>query len=645
MNILFITKELGIGGLEIVTATLANKFQSEGHNVVIWSFSKDINDSTTRLNSGISLEYGYGIKISHQNIKALRKVLLQYDINVAINQWGLPFTLTYILRKAARGMNIKTISVYHNAPSKNSRIQGVDIDIAQTHNVFKIILLRVKRHIYRLVTSASMRYVYHHSDKYVILSKSFENEFEVFTGIKHANKLRFITNPLTIDTNNFIFETNKKQKEVIYVGRLDSNQKRVHRVLDTWALIEKNHFDWTLRIVGDGDERKELERLIEHYSLKNVCLEGTQYPRTYYEKASVVLLTSEYEGFGLVIVEGMSFGVVPIVLGSYSAVHDIIDDDKDGFIIPYCKEKGFVAKDMADKLAFLMDNEDKRNEMALAAIEKSKKFSIDKIYDDWMKVLSNKKSIIPHKLHFCWLGGGKMNHILSRCVKTFPRIGDVEIICWNNDSILDVKNAYVRNMIAQKKWAFVSDYIRLKVLYEHGGIYLDTDVQVCKRIPNEFFNANMVLGYAYDDIVSTAFIMVKPHHPFIKYLLDKMDEFNDNDVVVNNGFVTNALLEYYPNFVLDGNYQEFAPKNYIYPRYFFDSATYKKEGGYTIHHGVGSWSKPKWLILCWLRPYVKLLRFYVKPFGAWYQERVNKKMVARSGRFLEIYKKNNKGII
>lgn len=387
MNILFISKEFGIGGLEIVTATLANKFQSEGHNVVIWSFSKDINDSMTRLNSGISLEYGFGVKISHQNIKALRKVLLQYDINVAINQWGLPFTLTYILRKAARGMNIKTISVYHNSPSKNSRIQSVDIDIAQTHNAFRIILLRVKRHIYRLVTSASMRYVYHHSDKYVILSKSFEKEFEVFTGIKHANKLRFITNPLTIDTNNFIFETNKKQKEVIYVGRLDSNQKRVHRVLDTWTLVEKNHSDWVLRIIGDGEERKELERLIEHYSLKNVSLEGTQYPRPYYEKASVLLLTSEYEGFGLVIVEGMSFGVVPVVLGSYSAVHDIIEDGKDGFIIPYCKQKGFVAKDMADKLEFLMNNEDQRNEMALAAIDKSKKFSVDEIYKRWLEIM------------------------------------------------------------------------------------------------------------------------------------------------------------------------------------------------------------------------------------------------------------------
>ena len=645
MNILFLTKEFGIGGLEIVTATLANKFHSEGHNVVIWSFSKENNDSKARLLENIKVKNGNGVRISSHNVKALRKVLLKYKIDVVINQWGLPFTFTYMLNKSAKGIRLRTIAVYHNDPSKNSRTQGVDIDIAKTNNDIKIFLLKIKRHIYKAVTSASMRYVYKHSDSYILLSRSYIEEFKKFTGISNTSKLSIITNPITIDTTNFVFDVSKKGKDVIYVGRLDPNQKRVRRVLEAWALIENRHPNWTLRIIGEGEERKELERMIVHYPLRSVRLEGVNYPRRFYEKASFLLLTSEYEGFPLVLAECMSFGVVPIVLGSYSAVHDIIEDGKDGYIIPYSKQKGFVAKDMADKLEYLMNNKEKRNVMAIAAIEKSKKFSIEKIYNNWMEVLSGNESIIPHKLHFCWLGGGKMNHILSRCVKTFPRIGDVEITCWNNDSILDVKNAYVRNMIAQKKWAFVSDYIRLKVLYEHGGIYLDTDVQVCKRIPNEFFNANMVLGYAYDDIVSTAFIMVKPHHPFIKYLLDKMDVFNENDIVVNNGFVTNALLEYYPDFVLDGNYQEFAPKNYIYPRYFFDSATYKKEGGYTIHHGVGSWSKPKWLILCWLRPYVKLLRFYVKPFGAWYQERVNKKMVARSGRFLEIYKKNNKGII
>ena len=101
------------------------------------------------------------------------------------------------------------------------------------------------------------------------------------------------------------------------------------------------------------------------------------------------MLTSDFEGFPLVLTECMSFGVIPIVYGSFDAVYDIIDDNKDGYIIPYSKEKGFVAKDMADKLEFLMTNGDKRTEMALAAIEKSKKFSIDKIYNEWINVFNS----------------------------------------------------------------------------------------------------------------------------------------------------------------------------------------------------------------------------------------------------------------
>ena len=147
MNILFLTKEFGIGGLEIVTATLANKFHSEGHNVAIWSFSKENNDSKARLLESIKVENGNGVRISSHNVKALRKVLLKYNIDLVIDQWGLPFTFTYMLNKSAKGIRLRTISVYHNDPSKNSRIQGVDIDIAKTNNDIKIFLLKIKRHI------------------------------------------------------------------------------------------------------------------------------------------------------------------------------------------------------------------------------------------------------------------------------------------------------------------------------------------------------------------------------------------------------------------------------------------------------------------------------------------------------------------
>ena len=392
MNILFITKNFYIGGISIVTAYLANKFHQAGHNVAIWSFTRTEISSQDRLDNNIKIEYGYGLRHSIKNIKSLRTAIIDNKTDIVINQTGLHFFWAYTIKKATKGLYVKLISVYHSDPSTNSRIQSVDIDIAKTSSYFKLYYLKIKRYLYKAITATSMRYVFYNSDIFVLLSKSFINGFKEFTGVKDTRKIRTITNPITIDTTKYIYEMEKKQKEVVYVGRLEPNIKRVHRVLETWRLVEKKHLDWTLRIVGDGNERKELERLIVYYSLRKVRLEGFNDPRPYYEKASVLLLTSEYEGFGLVIVEGMSFGVVPIALGSYSAVHDIIEDGKDGNIVPYCKKKGFIAKDMAQKLEFLMNNDDKRNEMALAAIEKSKKFSIETIYKKWEELLLNLRS-------------------------------------------------------------------------------------------------------------------------------------------------------------------------------------------------------------------------------------------------------------
>lgn len=247
---------------------------------------------------------------------------------------------------------------------------------------------------------------------------------------------------------------------------------------------------------------------------------------------------------------------------------------------------------------------------------------------------------IPKVIHYCWLGGGKMNHILRHCVKTFPKLmlGGGNVIQWNESNFPAIDNPYTQELYDKKDWGFVSDYLRLKVLYEQGGIYLDTDIQVLKPLPEEWFERDMVWGYAYDDVVCTAFIMVKPKHPFIKYLLDKLESFSGGQREVSNTYFTQAFLDFYPNFRLDGKYREFAPNCFIYPRWYFDSATFRKDGGYTIHHGMGVWHKVSKLKALF-RPTVKLMRFYIKPFGVWYQNRVNRKMVQNSGRFLNIYKK------
>ena len=97
------------------------------------------------------------------------------------------------------------------------------------------------------------------------------------------------------------------------MGRIDYNQKRVFRVVDTWAMIEKRFPDWRLTIVGDGPERVSIELLAKRIGLQHVNFEGFQKPHRYYEQASALILTSEYEGFPLVLAECMSFGVVPVV--------------------------------------------------------------------------------------------------------------------------------------------------------------------------------------------------------------------------------------------------------------------------------------------------------------------------------------------
>lgn len=82
----------------------------------------------------------------------------------------------------------------------------------------------------------------------------------------------------------------------------------------------------------------------------------------------------------------MSFGVVPVVYGSYSAVYDIIEDGKDGLIIPKTNE-GFNAAVMAERMAAAMTDNRRLEQMALAGIGKSKNYSIDKIYQQWMEIL------------------------------------------------------------------------------------------------------------------------------------------------------------------------------------------------------------------------------------------------------------------
>lgn len=92
--------------------------------------------------------------------------------------------------------------------------------------------------------------------------------------------------------------------------------------------------------------------------------------------------------------------------------------------------------------------------------------------------------MIPKIIHYCWFGRNPLPKLAEKCIKSWRRYcPDYEIIQWNEDNFdLSACPLYVRQAYEAKKWAFVTDYVRLKVVYDHGGIYLDTDVELKKSL-------------------------------------------------------------------------------------------------------------------------------------------------------------------
>ena len=252
--------------------------------------------------------------------------------------------------------------------------------------MFNKIKYIIMKHLWKYATILSLRITYLLSAKYIVLSKSFISLFLSFTSVSNNGKVEAIPNPLTtpIESINLKDYFSFKKNEIIYVGRLEENQKKITRILDIWETLCQSNDDWKLKIIGDGPDREMLTSYVKDKKIKNVFFEGFQNPVEYYRSAKILLLTSDYEGFGLVITEAMVHGVVPVVFGSYDAVYDIIDTNVNGFIL----KPPFEKKQFIEKITFLIDNDAELRKYSLNSTEISNKFSVEVVYNKWIDLLN-----------------------------------------------------------------------------------------------------------------------------------------------------------------------------------------------------------------------------------------------------------------
>lgn len=209
---------------------------------------------------------------------------------------------------------------------------------------------------------------------------------------------------------------------------------------------------------------------------------------------------------------------------------------------------------------------------------------------------------IPKKIHYCWFGNSKKPYDVIKCIESWKKyLPDYEIIEWNEENF-DIDNSidYVKEAYKCKKWAFVSDYVRIVALYKYGGIYFDTDVEVFRNF-DELLKNNAFLGFESNDYVMTAVMGVSKEHHLIKDFLrdyenrhflredNTLDMENTNVVALTNILMKKGLMR-------NGRKQEIEDI-VIYPQPFFSSNDiiniwnrYRK-GIYAYHHCQASWYK------------------------------------------------------
>lgn len=135
-----------------------------------------------------------------------------------------------------------------------------------------------------------------------------------------------------------------------------------------------------MMLVGDGIDKRIIQNLIVKHKLERIQITGFTNPMQYYEKAKILLLPSYTEGFGMVLLEAMQNECIPIVFDSSMGFKDIIDNNKNGFIINALNKEKYI-----EKCKFLMDNEDIRQKMATQCYLKvANSFNMEKIGTEWI---------------------------------------------------------------------------------------------------------------------------------------------------------------------------------------------------------------------------------------------------------------------
>lgn len=393
MNILIYTT-LGIscysGGIERFAFVIGKKMMEDGYNVYFVS----ANHPPFETDKCDIQQYYIPDKnnlCNIENITFIKNKIIENNIDIVFNQQADGYKQVMLCDEARKGTKAKLVSILHFEPLYYIKTFTASINDLITsgltlntilyyiiHNTFLYKRYKKKR-IGRMYSR-----IYNMSDAIVLLSDSYKEDFYKLIKRKDIvnNKLYVISNPITSNITDIDYSY--KKNEILYVGRLNFNDKRPDLLLKIWNSINKEFEDWRLIILGEGNYSKILQKKISNNNIRNIDVFGFKNSDLFYKTAKILCVTSNTEGFSLVTIEASNNYVVPIAFNSFGAASDVIINNKTGYLIEPFNKKKYI-----NVLRNLMYNAEKLKKMASEAHSHAQNFDIDIIIKKWYSLFNN----------------------------------------------------------------------------------------------------------------------------------------------------------------------------------------------------------------------------------------------------------------
>ena len=377
-KITILALHLGYGGIENCISNLANSLVDD-YEVNIISTYKLYEKPVFKLNDKIKIKYLMtDLKPNKQELKqSLKKLKLITFLKELKKSFKILKLKKNLMIEAIKNCDsdviISTRDIHNNWLSKYGRDKTLKIGWEHNHHHNN------KRYINKVTKSVLGL------DYFVLVSKDLT---KFYSEKLKDKKVKCVYIPNSI--NFFPQEKAKLETEnLISIGRL-SHEKGYLDLIDIFKELHEKYPDSKLNIIGDGPDRKKIEKKIRDNKLEDyIILHGFQekeYINKYLEKSSVYIMTSYTESFGLVLLEAFAYGIPCVAYSSAEGANEIISDNWDGYLI-----KDRDKNKMIKRICELLSNRNRRLIMGANGIKKAQEFNTQKTKQKWIEIINRKK--------------------------------------------------------------------------------------------------------------------------------------------------------------------------------------------------------------------------------------------------------------